>query len=107
MWSSIRRNSRAAGLVLALVGLAFAEPAFAQMSAASQAEFQTGSGQAAGTLKAVIAQLVGVMTAFVIVWIFFGAFQGWAKARLESRELLWVGLRISLVALFVGFFVRP
>lgn len=107
MWSSIRRNSKSVGLVLGLVALAIAEPAIAQMSAASEAEFQTGSGQAAGAMKTVIAQLVGVMTAFVIVWIFFGAFQGWAKARLESRELLWVGLRISLVALFVGFFIRP
>ncbi|PQA85864.1 DUF3262 family protein [Hyphococcus luteus] len=107
MWSSIRRNSIAAGLVFGLVALAIAEPAIAQMSAASEAEFQTGSGQAAGTMKTVIAQFVGVMTAFVIVWILFGAFQGWAKARLESRELLWVGLRISLVALFVGFFIRP
>lgn len=106
MWSSIRRNSKSVGLVLGLVALAIAEPAIAQMSAASEAEFQTGSGQAAGTMKTVIAQLVGVMTAFVIVWIFFGAFQGWAKARLTSHELLWVGLRISLVALFVGFFIR-
>lgn len=107
MWSSFRRNSKVVSLVFGLVALAIAEPAFAQMSAASEAEFQTGSGQAAGTMKTVIAQLVGVMTAFVIVWIFFGAFQGWAKARLQSRELLWVGLRISLVALFVGFFIRP
>lgn len=107
MWSSIRRNSKAAGLALALIAVSVAAPAFAQMSAASQAEFQTGSGQAAGTMKTVVAQFVGVMTAFVIVWILFGAFQGWAKARLTSHELLWVGLRISLAALFVGFFIRP
>ena len=107
MWSSNRGNRRAVGIALGVAALATAAPALAQMSAASQAEFQLGSGQAAGSMKTVIAQFIGVMTAFVIVWIFFGAFQGWAKARLKSPELLWIGLRISLVALFLGFFIRP
>lgn len=107
MSASNQLNRPAACAALAIAALTLAAPAFAQMSAASQAEFQLGSGQAAGSLRTVIAQFVVVMTAFVIVWIFIGAFQGWAKARLRSPELLWIGLRISLVALFVGFFIRP
>lgn len=107
MSASTQRNRHTACLSLAFAALTLAAPAFAQMSGASEAEFQLGSGQAAGSMKTVIAQFVGVMTAFVIVWIFIGAFQGWAKARLRSPELLWIGLRISLVTLFVGFFIRP
>ena len=107
MSASIQLSRSAACGALALAALLIATPAFAQMSAASQAEFQLGSGQAAGPMKTVIAQFVIVMTGFVIVWIFVGAYQGWAKARLRSPELLWIGLRISLVALFVGFFIRP
>ena len=107
MWSSTRRNSAVLALVLGLAAYAAAEPALAQMSTASQSEFQVGSGQSASAMKTVIAQLVGVVTAFVVVWILIGAFRGWARARIAFSEFLWVGMRISLFALFIGFFIRP
>ena len=70
------------------------------------AAFQAGSGIAPETLLTGIASVVLILAIVWVMWVILGTFRAWENQELSLIDLIWSGVRASIVLLVLGVYLR-
>jgi integrating conjugative element protein (TIGR03758 family) len=76
------------------------------MTPAQSAAFQAGSGITPDILLAAIASVVLVLVFVWVMWVTVGTFRAWQDGQTAIFDLVWAGMRASIVLLVLGFYLR-
>ena len=76
------------------------------MTANQVAAFQAGSGVTPGTLLLGVASVVLTLAIVWATWVTLGTFRAWQSGELSLFDLIWGGVRASIVLLVLGFYLR-
>ncbi len=76
------------------------------MTPAQSAAFQAGSGITPDTLLAGVASVVLVLAFVWVIWVTLGMFRAWQAGQVSLFDLIWAGLRASIVLSVLGFYLR-
>lgn len=76
------------------------------MTPAQAHAFQAGAGVAPATLLTAIASVVVVLAFVWATWVTLGTFRAWQAGGATLFELMWVGIRASIVLLVLGAYLN-
>lgn len=76
------------------------------MTANQVAAFQAGSGVTPGALLLGVASVVLTLAIVWATWVTLGTFRAWQSGELSLFDLIWSGVRASIVLLVLGFYLR-
>lgn len=76
------------------------------MDANQQAAFEAGAGISASALLLGIASIVLMLTLIWALWVTFGTFRAWQDGTASLFDLAWVALRVSIIVMVLGFYLR-
>ncbi|MES9811942.1 MAG: TIGR03758 family integrating conjugative element protein [Candidatus Thiodiazotropha sp.] len=76
------------------------------MTAAQNTAFQAGSGFTPATLLTGIASVVLVLAFVWVIWVSLGTFRAWQNGQVVLFDVVWSGLRASIVLMVLGFYLR-
>ena len=76
------------------------------MTANQVAAFQAGSGVTPGALLLGVASVVLTLAIVWATWVTLGTFRAWQSGELSLFDLIWGGVRASIVLLVLGFYLR-
>ena len=68
--------------------------------------FQAGSGVTPGSLLLGVASIVLTLAIVWAAWVTLGTFRAWQDGELSLFDLIWGGVRASIVLLVLGFYLR-
>lgn len=72
-----------------------------------QSDFQAGSGVDPGTVALFSASLVAVSILLFVGWVGVSQYQAWRAGRQDAYAALRSLLIATLLAMLIGFYVRP
>lgn len=76
------------------------------MSDAQRLAFQLGSGTEAATVLLGIASIILVLALVWAMWITFGVFRSWQDGNVSLFDVAWSALRVSIVLMVLGYYIR-
>ena len=76
------------------------------MTANQVTAFQAGSGVTPGSLLLGVASIVLTLAIVWAAWVTLGTFRAWQDGELSLFDLIWGGVRASIVLLVLGFYLR-
>jgi integrating conjugative element protein (TIGR03758 family) len=76
------------------------------MNSTQQTAFQLASGASATTLLIAIAAIVLTLTMVWGLWVTFGTFRAWQDGSSSLFDLAWNALRVSIILMVLGFYLR-
>ncbi len=76
------------------------------MTANQVAAFQAGSGVTPGALLLGVGSVVLTLAIVWATWVTLGTFRAWQSGELSLFDLIWGGVRASIVLLVLGFYLR-
>ncbi len=72
-----------------------------------EGQFQAGAGIAPGVLAMYAASLVAVSILLFLAWVGITQFQAWRSGRQDAFPAFWTLTMATVLAMLIGFFVRP
>lgn len=78
-------------------------------TAAQEAAFTSGAGGIAtmGDFSLVIALIASTLILLFAGWLVISQFKAWNRGRIDLYEFIWAVIRVLLVVIIFGYFVRP
>lgn len=76
---------------------------------AQQAAFTSGSGGllTMGDFSMTFALIASTLVLLFSGWLVISAFKAWNKNRIDLYEFIWALVRVFLVVIIFGYYIRP
>ncbi len=78
-------------------------------TAAQQAAFKSGAGGTLtmGDFSLTFALIASTLVLLFAGWLIISQFKAWNKRKIDLYEFIWAVVRVLLVVIMFGYYVRP